>query len=159
MKQLNSMMICRLPARVLDALAIVVLLMGLSVLPAAADDKGCSDASLKGDYAYSVNGTAITLPPAGPLAILGKITLDGNGAFSGSVNGNIAGVIHLEDAPVNGTYSVASDCTGTLTTNYPGVTIHFNLVLVEGAKGSNAAELVSGESGPSTGTLNPVSKH
>ena len=75
MKQLNSMMICRLPARVLDALAIVVLLMGLSVLPAAADDKGCSDASLKGDYAYSVNGTAITLPPAGPLAILGKMHL------------------------------------------------------------------------------------
>jgi hypothetical protein len=115
-----------------------------------------STASLKGDYAYAVNGTGVTIPPAGPIAILGKITLDGRGSFSGSVNGSIAGAFLLTDAPVTGTYSVASDCTGTLTTNYPAITIHFSLVLVEGAKGSNAAELVSGESGPATGTLNPV---
>jgi len=158
-KQLSSKTICGLPAEVLITMAIAAALMGLTVLPAVADDKGCSDASLKGDYAYEVIGTAVTLPPAGPVGILGKITLDGNGAFSGSVNGSIAGVIQLTDVPVTGTYSVASDCTGTLTTNYPGVTVHFNLVLVEGAKGRNAAELVSGETGPATGTLNPVSIH
>jgi hypothetical protein len=159
MKQLSSKTICGLPAKVLITMAVAAVLMGLTVLPAVADDKGCSDASLKGDYAYEVIGTAVTLPPAGPVGILGKITLDGNGAFSGSVNGSIAGVILLTDVPVTGTYSVASDCTGTLTTNYPGVTIHFNLVLVEGARGSNGAEFVGGEGGPSTGTLNPVSKH
>jgi hypothetical protein len=160
MKQLNSTTICGLLARVLGTLATVALLMGLSILPAAADDKGCSDASLKGDYAYAVNGTAVTTPPVGPIAILGKITLDGKGAFSGSVNGSIAGAFVLTDTPVTGTYSVASDCTGTLTTNYPAITIHFALVLVEGAKGGMTAELVAIDpGGAATGTVNPVSAH
>jgi hypothetical protein len=141
MKQLNSTIICGLPARVLGTLAIAAVLMGLSVLPAAADEK-CSDASLKGDYAYAVNGTEVTVPPVGPVAILGKITADGKGSFSGSVNGSIAGAFILTDVPVSGTYSVASDCTGTLTTVYPAFTAHFSLVLVEGVKGSKKAELV-----------------
>jgi hypothetical protein len=144
-------MICGLPARVLATVAIVALLMGLSVLPAAADDKGCSDASLKGDYAYAVNGTSLTIPPVGPVAILGKITADGKGSFSGSINGSIAGYI-LTDVPIAGTYSVGSDCTGTLTTFYPAFTAHFSLVLVEGSK---RAELVGTDAGTvGTGTVN-----
>ena len=160
MKQLSSKTICGLPAKVLITMAIAAVLMGLTVLPAVADDKGCSDASLKGDYAYAVNGTAVTTPPAGPIAILGKITLDGKGAFSGSVNGSIAGAFVLTDAPVTGTYSVASDCTGTLTTNYPAITVHFSLVLIEGAKGGMTAELVGIDVGGAvTGTVNPISIH
>ena len=154
MKQLNSTMICGLPARVLCTLAIAALLMGLSVLPAAADDKGCSDASLKGDYAYAVNATSLTIPPVGPLAILGKITADGKGSFSGSINGSLAGTI-ITDVPVTGTYSVAPDCTGTLTTVYPAHTAHFSLVLVEGIKGSKRAELLTNDAGEvGTGTVN-----
>jgi len=157
MKQLNSTMICGLPVRVLDTLAIVALLMGLSVLPAAAADKGCSDASLKGDYAYAVNGTSVTIPPVGLVAILGKITADGKGSFSGSVNGSIAGIVILTDVPITGTYGVASDCTGTLTTDYPGFTAHFSLVLVEDSKRAQLVETDAGAVG--TGTVNPVSIH
>ena len=154
MKQLNSTMICGLPARVLGTLAIAALLMGLSVLPAAADDKGCSNASLKGDYAYAVNATSLTIPPVGPVAILGKITADGKGSFSGSINGSIVGYI-LTDVPISGTYSVASDCTGTLTTVYPAFTARFSLVLVEGVKGSKRAELLAIDAGTvGTGTVN-----
>lgn len=134
MKQLSS--------KALSTMAIGAVLIGLSVLPAVAADNGCSDASLKGDYAYSVNGTAVTIPPLGPVAILGKITLDGKGAFTGSVNGSIAGAYVLTDVPVTGTYNVASDCTGTLTTFYPAFTAHFSLVLVQGAKGGKTAQLV-----------------
>ena len=146
MKQLSSKTICGLPATVLSTMAIAAVLMGLSVLPAVADN-GCSDASLKGDYAYTVNGTAVTIPPLGPVAILGKITLDGKGAFSGSVNGSIAGAFILTDVPVTGTYSVAPDCTGTLTTFYPAFTGHFRLVLVQGAKGGKTAQLVAIDEG------------
>jgi hypothetical protein len=156
MKQLNSRMICGLPARVLDTLPILALLMGLSVLPAAADDKGCSDASLKGDYAYAVNGTSLTIQPVGPVAILGKITADGKGSFSGSINGSIAGII-LTDVPITGTYGVASDCTGTLTTDYPAFTAHFSLVLFEDSKRAQLVETDAGTVG--TGTVNPVSIH
>ena len=152
MKHLNSTMICGLPARVLGTFAIAALLMGLSVLPAAADDdKSCSNASLKGDYAYAVNGTSLTIPPVGPVAILGKITADGNGSFSGSINVNLTGII-ITDVPVTGTYSVASDCTGTLTTVYPAFTAHFSLVLVEGSKRAELVETDAGTVG--TGTVN-----
>ena len=65
-------------------LAVSALLLGISALPAAADDNGCSNATLKGDYAYAVTATSLTIPPVGPLAILGKITLDGKGSFTGS---------------------------------------------------------------------------
>jgi hypothetical protein len=115
--------------------------------------KHCSDRTLSGDYVYAVNGTAVTIPPVGPVAILGKITLDGKGSFSGSVNGSIAGAFILTDTPVTGTYSVASDCTGTLTTFYPAFTAHFSLVLVEGVKGKQA-ELVGIDVGTvATGTV------
>ena len=85
--------------------------------------------------------------PLGPVAILGKITLDGKGAFSGSVNGSIAGAFILIDVPVTGTYSVASDCTGTLTTFYSGFTGHFRLVLVQGPKDGKTAQLVEIDEG------------
>jgi hypothetical protein len=136
-------------------MAIAAVLMGLGVLPAVADDKGCSDASLKGDYAYAANGTGVTIQPIGPVAILGKITLDGKGAFSGSVNGSIAGAFLLTDTLITGAYSVASDCTGTLTTFYPAFTAHFRLVLVQGAKGGKTAELVEIDLGAvGTGSVN-----
>ena len=151
MKHLNSTMICGLPARVLGTFAIAALLMGLSVLPAAADDKGCSDASLKGDYSYAINGITPTTPGFPPFAILGKITADGNGSFSGSINVNLTGII-ITDVPVTGTYSVASDCTGTLTTVYPAFTAHFSLVLVEGSKRAELVETDAGTVG--TGTVN-----
>jgi hypothetical protein len=138
--------------------AVSALLLGLSVMPAAAaDDNGCSDATLKGDYGYAVTATSLTIPPVGPLAILGKITLDGKGNFTGSINGSIAGNI-LTDVPITGTYNIASDCTGTLMTIYPAFTAHFSLVIVEGAQGRREAELLATDAGTvGTGTINPVS--
>jgi hypothetical protein len=137
-------------------LAVPALLLGLTCMAAAADNNGCSNATLKGDYAYAVNATSITIPPVGPLAILGKITVDGRGNFTGSANGSIAGII-LTDIPISGTYSIASDCTGTLTTTYPAFTGHFSLVLVEGVEGRSQAELLSTDAGTvGTGKINAV---
>ena len=126
--------------------------------PAAADDNGCSNATLKGDYGYSVAATSITIPPAGPLAILGKITLDGKGNLTGSINGSIAGNI-LTDVPITGTYSIASDCTGTLVTIYPAFSAHFSLVLLEGIDGRKEAELLATDAGTvGAGAVKPVSR-
>src|SRR5271168_3352255 len=41
--------VCRL-------LAIPALFLGLNVMPAIAADNGCSDATLKGDYGFTING-------------------------------------------------------------------------------------------------------
>ena len=153
---LNRFSICDPSARHLARmLAVSALMLGLNVMPAAAEDNGCSNKSLKGDYAYAVSGSA-TIPPAGFVAILGKIALDGKGSFTGTINGSIAGNI-LTDVPVTGMYGIASDCTGTLTTVYPAFTAHFSLVLVDGVEGRKRADLVEIDTDTvATGTVKPM---
>jgi hypothetical protein len=112
--------------------------------------------TLRVPFAYSVNATSLTIPPVGPLAILGKITMDGKGSFTGTINGSIAGNI-LPEVPITGTYSVAGDCTGSLTTIYPVFTAHFSLVLVDGADHRKHAELLAIDAGTvGTGAVKPM---
>jgi hypothetical protein len=65
--------------RLLGALLLVA--MALHSAPAFANDV-CTNADLQGAYVYSVDATAINFPPNGPVAILGKISLDGRGNFT-----------------------------------------------------------------------------
>src|SRR5689334_22974778 len=78
--------------------------LALSVVPAAnAHEKGCSDATLNGSFAQKGTGVVI-LPPslAGPIAYVGTVTFDRNGAINGtlinSLNGNR--VPALKRAPI-----------------------------------------------------------
>ena len=97
--------------------------LALSVAPRANadDDKGCTNATLQGTFAYTSTGF-ITAPPylAGPVAEVGTQTFDGKGATNGtatlSQNGNISPVT------ITGTYKVNPDCTGTMTlqVTFPG---------------------------------------
>jgi len=137
-------------------LVVPALSLALHSAPALAADV-CNNADLDGAYAYSVNATSLTIPPVGPLAILGKITLDGKGNFTGTINGSIAGNI-LPEVPITGTYSVAGDCTGTLTAIYPVFSAHFSLVLVDGAHHRKHAELLAIDAGTvGTGAVKPMS--
>jgi hypothetical protein len=136
-------------------LVVPSLWLALDSAPALAADV-CNRSDLLGNYAYSVNATSLTIPPVGPLAILGKITLDGKGNFTGTINGSIAGNI-LPEVPITGTYSVAGDCTGSLTTVYPVFSAHFSLVLVGGADHRKRAELLAIDAGTvGTGALKPM---
>lgn len=131
------------------------LAMALHSAPAFAADV-CKNADLEGAYVYSVNATSLTIPPVGPLAILGKITLDGKGNFAGTINGSIAGLI-LGETPITGTYSIADDCTGSLTTFYPFFTGHFSLVLFDGLDHRKHAELLAIDAGTvGTGAVKPM---
>jgi hypothetical protein len=92
----------------------------LAIAPTAkADNKGCSNLTLKGTFAHTANGY-VTAPPAmaGPFVGVGTDTFDGTGGFTAiatvSANGNIFPLTGT------GTYKVNSDCTGTYT--IPGVT-------------------------------------
>ena len=143
--------------RLLGALLLVAVAIPQAWSAPAFAGEFCNNADLQGAYVYSVDGTAITIPPIGPVAILGKITLDGGGNFVGTVNGGIAGAFGLDDVPVTGTYSIAADCTGSWTTFYPAFTAHFSLVLVDGIDGRKHAELVgTGTGGVATGTVKPM---
>ncbi len=79
--------------------------------------KECSKATLSGSFGYSSTGTLldsyVPAPYAGPFGEVGRQTFDGRGNTSAkattSSNGNIAPVT------VEGTYTVNSDCTGSMT--------------------------------------------
>ena len=72
----------------------------------------CSDVSIKGTYGFSCEGTIVGGPLAGPIAVVGVFTADGNGTASEvetiSANGNI-----FQGELFTVTYTVNADCTGS----------------------------------------------
>ncbi len=89
--------------------------IALAIAPTAnADDKGCSNATLQGTFAFTSTGFITAPPPiAGPFAEVGTQTFDATGGTTltatASQNGNIA------QLTLKGTYTVNSDCTGTFS--------------------------------------------
>lgn len=96
---------------------LVVIFAGALMLSVAAEGQeeqpGCSAQSAAGKWSFTDSGTVIGL---GPRTAVGIFTLDGdghllNGMAWSSLNGNFT------DERFSGTYTVASDCTGTITVN------------------------------------------
>ena len=81
---------------------------------AKAQNKGCSNATLRGSYAQTGTGV-ITAPPdqAGPFANVGTLFFDGNGGLTGTIVVSQNGM--SAQATEMGTYTVSSDCSGTYT--------------------------------------------
>jgi hypothetical protein len=95
------------------ALAVVfaIGLIASMAAPAHAGDRHCSLAGAAGNYGFTDMGTVVGI---GPRTAIGVFTLDGagylqNGVATSSLNGSIA------QETFSGTYTVNSDCTGTLT--------------------------------------------
>ena len=86
-----------------------LLVLGLVSRGQAGD---CSNNSLKGTYGFSCEGTIVGGPLAGPIAVIGVFTADGNGNGSEvetfSLNGNI-----FQGVPFTVTYTVKADFTGS----------------------------------------------
>jgi|HubBroStandDraft_1064217.scaffolds.fasta_scaffold117180_2 hypothetical protein len=97
------------------AMSAVITALALCISPTAkAQNKGCSNATLQGTFAYTSTGT-ITSPPdlAGPVAEVGAQTFDGKGGTAATATLSSDGTI-LQLA-ITGTYTVNPDCTGTFT--------------------------------------------
>lgn len=127
---------------------------------AAADEPGssspshaeCSDDTVRGDYAFVIDGTIFA--PPGPLLLRGVAMthFDGNGGLSQidftTLNGAATGT---DWRPATGTYEINPDCTGKaqiLPTGAPPL----NLRLVVGDRGRQIWTIVIGNSTGSTGT-------
>jgi len=120
--------------------------IALMVAPAAnADNKGCSNASLKGTFAFTGTGIVVAPPQlAGTSAEVGTQSFDGSGgttyAATLSANGNIIPVT------AKGTYTVNSDCTGTMTVVVApfGATIHLFFAIADSGAEFHAMETEMG---------------
>jgi hypothetical protein len=108
-----------------------VTVFSLCLAPAAkADDKGCTNNSLRGTFIFTGTGF-ITAPPAaaGPFAEVGTQTFDGKGAttYTATLSGN-GNTVKVTAA---GTYTVNPDCTATfaLLVSPFGITVHAFFVI------------------------------
>lgn len=102
--------------------AVTALALGVAPMAKADNNKGCSNATLKGTFAHFANGFEIAPASiAGPLVGAGTDTFDGKGNATAtamlSINGNIVPVTGT------GTYTVNPDCTGIY--KIPGSTLYF----------------------------------
>jgi hypothetical protein len=83
------------------------------------DDLGCSNATLNGDYAFSVL-TIVQAPPEGPNVVVGLGTFDGKGGFKQTDfpgNGSTDLSLTAFRTGQTGSYTVNPNCTGFITIN------------------------------------------
>jgi len=126
---------------------IVIALLLIAATPASA---ACSNASLKGVYGYfhgrpgGLGGTAVD-------AVLGQFTADGAGHISsGSFTLSAGGTIST--GALTGTYSIAKNCSGTLTFNTEDSSpADFNIVLDSSNKGFQMIQTDVGNDQPGFG--------
>ena len=117
-------------AKTLTIAAVTALVLGIGPR-AKADGRRCSEANLRGTFAYTSTGFIVAAPiPAlvGPSAEVGTLYFDGKGgvtfAFNSSQNGSIG------PGTGTGTYTVNDDdCTGTFTEATPGFTAHYSFTI------------------------------
>jgi len=91
----------------------------------------CTLAGLKGTFGIQSSGTFLGV---GSVAFDGVFTLDGSGKVSGIESGSLDGAIFTRQS-VSGSYTVASNCTGTMTIMIGNQTEHSSFVVTNGGKG------------------------
>jgi hypothetical protein len=115
-------------------------------------DAECSDHTLRGDYAFDIQGTILTAPSPLLLRGVAMTHFDGHGNLSQvdftTLNGAAVGP---DWRPATGTYEVNPDCTGKAQI-LPAGAPPLNLRLVVGDRGRQLWTIVIGNATGSTGT-------
>lgn len=122
-------------ALVVSATLVVVATSWKPSVTAVHAQGGCSAATLTGNYPFTYIGSNASGRSANgqnnvPNAAVGVFTFDGAGNVSVSYTVVVNGGARTTSVPDTGTYTVNSDCTGTLTD--ATIEIHFNLATVGG---------------------------
>ena len=88
----------------------------------------CSDASLRGEYAFNASGFNILNGVALPKAVVEFVRFNGDGTLTVlAATRSVNGVVTRSPLSGVGTYTVAADCTGSVVFGPPGPT--FDLFL------------------------------
>lgn len=110
--------------------ATLAIFMGSSVIQAqTAPTQTCSARTLHGTYVFRSQGT---FPDGSPGVFVGTQTFDGVGLVQSSNTGSIGGFIIKDSGTL--TYTVNSDCTGTLTLVLPQMTINWDIFIADNGK-------------------------
>lgn len=118
----------------------------------AVSNAECSDHTLRGDYAFAIDGTIFAAP--GPILLRGVAMthFDGHGNLSQVDFVTLNGVAGGPDwRPATGTYEINPDCTGKAQI-LPAGAPPLNLRLVVGDRGRQVFTVVIGNATGSTGT-------
>ncbi len=132
-------------------LVALILLTGTSALGATPRIGGgsCSTSMVNGTYFYILGGTVSSGGTDVPYAELGQLVADGTGDVSGKSFVNLNG--HEETYTLAGTYSVQSNCTGSITLRLNSqLTNALTFQVINNAQAmivaiSNAGEVVTGK--------------
>ncbi len=105
-------------------------LLSLAIAKPGAAQNTCTNASFTGPYGYTITGVVVNSDASFySVAESGTVTADGNGNLRGSNTFSEAG--QIKSQTFTGTYTVSSDCTGTVTTNDSSGPAHFSIVIVD----------------------------
>jgi len=153
----------------------IVLASALLMAGTIPGQANCDNSSLSGVYPFVASGLTVgiydssnvlhPLTPPQPLSSVGQYTFDGQGNFT-RIDYNVGNGVPANNAstPVNesgfrtgqtGTYSIAEDCTGTISLAVNGAMIQLQVVVVdfgESARAIVASEHVPGFANPPPGT-------
>jgi hypothetical protein len=110
----------------------------------------CSNATLTGSYGFSFSGFTNKAKSANsklvPFYGEGLFTFDGIGSASATYTYSINGDGGIPNNPYTATYTVNSDCTGSMIANPPSIGDNFAFVIVS----SSAEVLATDTSAPDT---------
>ena len=134
----------------LAAFALSVPQAGSPLFQARADNddrapRGCSLATIKGNYSLTINGRATGF---GDVLGVGAVTIDGAGKYAGTTTGVVSanGLSTSVVTPVNGTYTMKSDCTGTVVVNFVNLRLSVDAATVFADGGTEGKFVVTAPS-------------
>lgn len=146
--------------RILAATIALPALSGTAWAGGAAD-YGCSNATLKGEYAFGVTAYTPASPPPSTVVVTGIKVFDGQGNLTQRdyQGDDLAGPDFAPPGQENGTYQVNPDCTGSMVINLnvpvsTGSTGVINIKFVISDGGRHIHEVVSELTPP--GSLGPA---
>jgi hypothetical protein len=121
----------------IGVVAMVIWARRIAAPPKIHADEGCTNASLNGAYGYSQSGFFYG-PNLGIFGGMGRFVADGNGALTGADTLSIDG--SAVRRKYTGTYSIASDCTGSIVFQIGSGTTNFDVVLNNNGQEVNLVE-------------------
>jgi hypothetical protein len=141
------------------SVAIALPAMSGAAWAGGSDDLGCSNATLKGAYAFSV--VNIVLPaPLGPGVVVGLTTFDGKGGLTQiDYPGNGGTDLGLDEkfrTGQTGSYTVNPNCTGFMTVNLGvGVGVTENAFVISNG-GRSIRAVIAAFTAPNGALATPV---